>query len=83
MREPARRKQYVEVVATHRIDGSTRPQQIIFAAGPIYDVEEVLRVARAKTRATREIAKCYSILVKGKETCLYEDGDRWFVEMKE
>ncbi len=83
MREPARRKQYVEVIATHHIDGSTRPQQIIFAAGPIYDIEEVLKVARAKTRTTREIAKCYSIRVKGRETCLYEDGGRWFVEMKE
>ncbi len=29
----SRRKQYVEVVATHRIDGSVRPQTITFAAG--------------------------------------------------
>ena len=39
MQAQTRRKQYVEVIATHHIDGSVRPQQIIFAAGPIYDVE--------------------------------------------
>ncbi len=83
MREPARRKQYVEVIATHHIDGSVRPQQIIFASGPIFDIEEVLGVGSGKTKTTREIAKRYSIRVKGRETCLYEDGGRWFVEMKE
>ncbi len=60
-----------------------RTDKIIFATSPIYDVEEVLGVASAKTRTTREIAKCYSIRVKDRETCLYEDGGRWFVEMKD
>ena len=43
-----RRKQYVEVIATHHIDGSVRPQQIIFAAGPVYDVDDVRSVKKVK-----------------------------------
>ena len=33
MKDVARRKQYVEVVATHYIDGSVRPQKIVLATG--------------------------------------------------
>ncbi len=82
MPDRPRRKQYVEVIATHHIDGSVRPQQIIFAAGPIFDVEDVKGVSRVKTTHTYEIANRYAVVVKGKETFLYEDCGRWFVEMK-
>lgn len=77
-----RRKQYVEVIATHHIDGSVRPQKIIIMAGPAFDVEDVKGVAKAKALSTFEIANRYTIVVKGKETFLYEDGGRWFVEMR-
>ena len=77
-----KRKQYVEVIATHHIDGSVRPQQIIFAAGPIYDVEDVKGVTKVKTTSTFEIANRYAVVVRGKETFLYEDCGKWFVEMK-
>ena len=40
MKDFARRKQYVEVVATHYIDGSVRPQKIILATGPVYEIED-------------------------------------------
>ena len=40
MKDFARRKQYVEVVATHYIDGSVRPQKIVLATGPVYEIED-------------------------------------------
>lgn len=82
MRGQTKRKQYVEVIATHHIDGSVRPQQIIFADGPIYDVEDVKGVTKVKTTSTFEIANRYAVVVKGKETFLYEDCGKWFVLMK-
>ncbi len=77
-----RRKQYVEVIATHHIDGSVRPQKIIIIAGPTFDVEDVKGVTKVKTVSTLEIANRYTVVVKGKETFLYEDCGKWFVEMK-
>lgn len=77
-----RRKQYVEVIATHHIDGSVRPQQIIFAAGSIFDIEDVKGVKKVKTLSTFEIANRYTVQVKGIETFLYEDCGKWFVLMK-
>lgn len=79
----SRRKQYVEVLATHQIDGTVRPRTIIMADGTAFEIEEVKSVARAKARCSREVVLCYTIKVRGRETHLNNDDDRWFVEMKE
>lgn len=79
----SRRKQYVEVLATHYIDGTVRPRTISMADGPTYEIDDVKTVCRAKTKRTGEVATRYTIQIKGKETFLYNDSGRWFVEMKE
>lgn len=79
----SRRKQYVEVLATHHIDGSTRPRTIIMADGPVFEIDEVKSVGRAKTGCTGETALRYRVKIGKTETYLYRDDDRWFVEMKE
>ncbi len=82
MTNPARRKQYVEVVATHYIDGAIRPQKIVLATGPVYEIEDSREAAPGRAHSTGELARRYIVKIKGKETCLYETGGRWFVEMK-
>lgn len=82
MQTQSRRKQYVEVLATHRIDGSVRPQTITFAAGPRYDIEEVKGVKLTKLYTTKEIAREYTVIIRSKQTSLFEDDGRWFVLMK-
>ena len=82
MTNPARRKQYVEVVATHHIDGSVRPQKIVLATGPVFEIEDCHEAVRGKAHTTGELAHRYVVKIKGKETYLYETGGRWFVEMK-
>ena len=77
-----RRKQYVEVVATHYIDGGVRPQKIVLATGQVYDVEDSQEASRGKAPTTGEVARRYLVKIKGRETCLYEASGRWFVEMK-
>ena len=82
MADRPRRKQYVEVIATHRIDGTVRPQQITFAAGPIYEIADVKSVVKVQDPVTKEVANQYTIEVRGKQTWLFEDCGRWFVKMK-
>lgn len=78
-----RRKQYVEVLATHYIDGTVRPQSIVFAAGDIFDIDEVKgKPTRVKDALSHEVAMQYTVVIHGKETQLFEDGGRWFVRMK-
>ena len=53
----ARRKQYVEVVATHYIDGSIRPQKIVLATGPVYEIEDSREAAPGKAYSTGELTR--------------------------
>ena len=82
MLKESRRKQYVEVIATHHVDGQVRPQLIRIPLLGDYEITEVKRVGTTKDFTTNEIAKRYTIMVKGKETSLYEDSGRWFVLLK-
>lgn len=83
MLNEGRRKQYVEVLATHYIDGTVRPQSIVFAAGDIFDIEEVKgKPCRVKDGISHEMAIQYTVVIHGKETQLFEDCGRWFVRMK-
>ena len=66
MKDVARRKQYVEVVATHYIDGSVRPQKIVLATGPVYEIEDSREAAPGKAHTTGEL-RPGAILVKSGE----------------
>ena len=70
------RKQYVEVLATHYIDGSVRPRTIIMAEGPTFSIDEVKNVTRAKTVRTGEVALRYTIKIGKRETFLFCDDGR-------
>lgn len=83
MKECARRKQYVEVVVTHCIDGSVQPQKILLANGPAFEIEESREAVNIQDSITREPARRFVVKIRGKETFLYEASGRWFVEMKE
>lgn len=78
-----KRKQYVEVLATHHIDGSVQPRTIIMAGGPKFEIDEVKSVARTTPRHIGTEALRYTIRIKNQETFLFCDDGRWFVEMKE
>ena len=55
MKDFARRKQYVEVVATHYIDGSVRPQKIVLATGPVYEIEDSRETAPRKAHISENL----------------------------
>lgn len=78
----SRRKQYVEVVATHYVDGEVRPRTISIPLVGEFDIQEVKRVGWTKEHTSNGIARQYTIVVKGKEWYLYEDSGRWFVLMR-
>ena len=78
-----KRKQYVEVIATHYIDGTVRPRTIVMASGPVFEIDEVRHVTRAKTMGTGEKALRYTVKIGKHETFLFCDDGRWFVEMKD
>ena len=57
-----RRKQYVEVVATHYIDGGVRPQKIVLATGQVYDVEDSREASRGKVQKSPSQPHLHAVL---------------------
>ena len=78
-----RRKQFVDVLAEHKLDGTTIPKEIHLADGRHYDVE-LARDPFADESWTGSIGcMIYPILVKGSKTLLFDDGSKWYVLMKD
>jgi len=83
MQDCSRRKQYVEVLVRHGIDGTVQPKTIVMANGPSYKIDRVKGISRAKTPHPGEAVLRYTILIGSHETYLYEDNGRFYVEIKE
>ena len=56
-------------------------QKIVLATGAVYEIEDSREAAPGKAHTTGELARRYVVKINGKETFLYRDGERWFVEM--
>lgn len=80
--QETRRKQFVEVIATHNIDGSVQPQRITLKDSSSFEVDEVRNVKKVAMLSQFATTNRYTVVIKGKEAFLYEDYGKWFVEMK-
>lgn len=74
------RKVYVDVVAWHGKDGKSRPLRILWEDGSVYVVERLLNRCRAKSVIVGGGDIRYTVQINGKETFLFEEDGRWFVE---
>lgn len=78
-----RRKVYVEVEVTHRVDGSARPNLITFENGEKYEVDRVIQCCRAASTKAGGKGIRYTVQICGKPTFLFdEENGKWFVEAK-
>lgn len=78
----SRRKVYVEVVLRQDTDGNKRPLNIKWLDGSIYEID---RLKDVRLAASLKVGGCgirYTVFIEGRETYLFEEGNRWFVEAK-
>lgn len=76
------RRAYVGVVAMHMADGKIIPQAIIWEDGIRYEIDRVLDARQAASTKVGGQGIRYTLRIKGRETYLFHDVDRWFVEAK-
>ena len=76
-----RRKQLVNVEASHLIDGSVQPRRIIMADGTCFDIDSFID-PRVITSQHAAPTKQYPITIRGQETYLYESNGMWWVLCK-
>ena len=77
------RKTYVEVTVCFGRDGTMTPMEIHWEDGRRFLVDRVLDVRQA---ASTKVGGCgirYTCRILGRQTYLFFEEDRWFVEARE
>lgn len=75
-------KQYVEVTAQFDIDGNIKPVTVLWEDGRKFDVDRVLDVRPAASLKAGGAGIRYTCRILGKQTYLFLEESRWFVEAK-
>lgn len=76
------RKVYVHVIAVFNPEGQIMPDAVIFEDGYCYPIDKVLDVRRAASLKAGGAGMRYTVRILGKETYLFLEENRWFVEAK-
>ena len=77
------RRVYVNVIARHDEQGGVRPLEVEWEDGRRFEVDRLLDVRRASALKAGGQGVRYTVRILGRETYLFEDEGRWFVEAKE
>ena len=77
------RRVYVNVIARHDEQGRVRPLEVEWEDGRRFGVDRLLDVRRAAALKAGGQGLRYTVRILGKETYLFEDEGRWFVEARE
>lgn len=76
------RKVYVEVIAKFDINGNIIPLSIKWETGRIFEIDKILDKRRAASLKAGGQGIRYTCKIAGKETYLFYEEPRWFVEAK-
>ena len=75
-------KVYVRVVSETDEEGSIMPISITWKDGKNYIIDKVTDVRRAYAQKVGGTAIRYTIKISGKETYIFSESGKWFVESK-
>lgn len=75
-------KVIVPVRAEFDTEGMLTPISFVWEDGTRYTIDKVLDVRRAASLKAGGAGIRYTCLVRGKQTYLFLDEDRWFMERK-
>ncbi|MGI6679145.1 MAG: hypothetical protein ACOX2Q_08860 [Dehalobacterium sp.] len=76
------RKVYVDVTARFDKEGGLIPQSVIWEDGRCFEIDRVLDVRPAASLKAGGCGIRYTCRILGRETFLFLEEDRWFVEGK-
>ena len=74
------RKVYVEVAAVFSPEGQILPRTIRWEDGTVFAVDRVVDIRRAAALKAGGCGLRYTVRIGGRQTYLFLDDDRWFVE---
>ncbi len=77
------RKVFVEVTAKFDTAGRITPLSLVWEDGTIYEIDRVLDVRQAASLKAGGMGIRYTVRILGKQSYLYYEQPRWFVEGKD
>lgn len=77
------RKAYVSVNLDVDEEGNLYPRLIRWTDGVIFPIDRILYKCRAASQKVGGGGIRYTVLIRGKESYLFQEGNKWFVEAKE
>ena len=75
------KKKYVKVILEIDEDGNKTPKTIVYN-DQMFDVDRVLEVRSAPSMKVGGVGERYRIRIKGQETYIFFENNKWFVEEK-
>ena len=75
-------KIFVKVIAEHDELGRVRPMSVLWDDGRVFEIDRVLDVRQAASLKAGGQGLRYKCRIRGRETYLFCDEGRWFVEAK-
>ena len=76
------RKVYVEVTAKFDTEGNITPLSVTWDDGTVYEIDRILDKRRAASIKAGGIGMRYTCRISGRQSYLYYEEPRWFVEGK-
>lgn len=76
------RKVFVDVLVRYTKDGQMLPLSVIWEDGKIFDIDKVIDIRRAASLKVGGQGLRYKCRIMGKETFVWLEDGRWFVEGK-
>lgn len=77
------RKVYVDVTLKQDKYGTIVPLTVTWEDGRKYEIDRVIDVRRAASTKVGGNGVRFTVRILGRETYLFDDGERWFVEAKD
>lgn len=76
------RKVFVEVTAKFDTEGRIIPLSLLWEDGTVYEINRVLDVRRAASLKAGGMGIRYTVSIDGRQSYLYFEEPKWFVEAK-
>lgn len=76
------RKVYVEVTAHFDIEGRITPLSLVWQDGTVFEIDRVTNCLRAVSLKAGGIGMRYTVRIGNRQSYLYYEEPRWFVEGK-
>ncbi len=76
------RKVYVDVSLDISKNGFVRPKRLRYEDGTVYPIDQLKEVCRAASAKVGGLGIRYTVVIRGKESFLFDENGKWFVEAK-